>query len=121
MGIFSVRLEVGCPGGRGFLAVEAVVDAGSSYTVLGEDLLADLGVCASERQQFQLGDGRMVEYDMGEVRLRLAGREFSSPVVSGPVGFGALLGAVSLRIFGLVADSVNDRLIPMPPIRVRPL
>ena len=53
--------------------------------------------------------------------MRLDGREFSSPVVFGPVGVGALLGAVSLRIFGLVADSVNERLIPMPPIRVRPL
>ena len=121
MGVFSVRLEVGCPEVREFVAVEAVVDAGSSYTVLGADLLADLGVCASERQQFQLGDGGMVEYDMGEVRLRLDGREFSSPVVFGPVGVGALLGMVSLRIFGLVADSVNERLIPMPPIRVRPL
>ena len=121
MGVFSVRLEVGCPEVREFVVVDAMVDTGSSYTVLGEDLLADLGIRPSERQQFRLGDGGMVEYDMGEVRLRLEGREFSSPVVFGPVGVGALLGAVSLRIFGLVADSVNERLIPMPPIRVRPL
>lgn len=121
MGVFNVLLEVGSPAVGEFVVVDAMVDTGSSYTVLGEDLLVDLGVCASERQQFQLGDGGMVEYDMGEVRLRLEGREFSSPVVFGPVGVGALLGAVSLRIFGLVADSVNERLIPMPPIRVRPL
>ncbi len=121
MGVFNVLLEVGSPAVGEFIVVDAMVDTGSSYTVLGEDLLADLGVCASERQQFQLGDGSMVGYDMGEVRLRLEGREFSSPVVFGPVGVGALLGAVSLRIFGLVADSVNERLIPMPPIRVRPL
>ena len=44
MGVFSVRLEVGCPEVREFVAVEAMVDTGSSYTVLGEDLLADLGI-----------------------------------------------------------------------------
>ena len=121
MGVFSVQMEVGCPEVREFVAVEAMVDTGSSYTVLGADLLADLGVWPSERQQFQLGDGSMVEYDMGEVRMRLEGRELNSPVVFGPAGVGALLGAVSLQNFRLIADSVNERLIPMPPIRVRPL
>ena len=121
MGVFNVQMEVGCPEVREFVVVEAMVDTGSSYTVLGEDLLADLGIRPSERQQFQLGDGSMVEYDMGEVRMRLEGRELNSPVVFGPAGVGALLGAVSLQNFRLIADSVNERLIPMPPIRVRPL
>ena len=121
MGVFSVLLEVGNPMVGEVVVVDAMVDTGSSYTVLGEDLLADLGIRPSERRQFQLGDGSMVEYDMGEARLRLEGNELNSPVVFGPAGVGSLLGAVSLQIFGLVADSVNERLIPMPPIRVRPL
>lgn len=121
MGVFNVQLAVSSPEAREFVVIEAMVDTGSSYTVLGEDLLADLGIRPAERRQFRLGDGSMVEYDMGEARLRLAGKELNSPVVFGPPGIGSLLGAVSLQIFGLIADSVNESLIPMPPIRVRPL
>ena len=121
MGVFSVQLEVSNLAGHEFVSVEATVDTGSSYTVMGEDLLTSLGIWPQEQRPFQLGDGSMVEYDMGEARLRLEGRELTSPVVFGPPGVSPLLGAVSLQIFGLIADSANERLIPMPPIRVRPI
>ncbi len=121
MGVFSVQIEVSSMEGHEFVPVQAMMDTGSSYTVLGRDLLGDLGIRPIERQQFQLGDGSMVEYDMGEARLRLEGRVLTSPVVFGPSGVSPLLGAVSLQIFRLIADSVNERLIPMPPIRVRPI
>ncbi len=120
-GVFNVLIEVSNLDGHEFVAVEATVDTGSSYTVLGEDLLTGLGIYPFEKRQFQLGDDRMVEYDMGEARLRLGGAAMVTPVVFGPAGVSPLLGAVSLQIFGLIADSVNERLIQMPPIRVRPV
>ena len=49
MGVFSVLLEVGNPMVGEFVVVDAMVDTGSSYTVLREDLLADLGIRPSER------------------------------------------------------------------------
>jgi predicted aspartyl protease len=94
MGIFSVSLEVQSMDSGKFVEVEAMVDTGASYTVLGEDLLERLGIRPTERQQFQLGDDSFVEYDMGEARLRLDGSERTTPVVFGPAGVSPLLGAV---------------------------
>ena len=106
--------------GGEFAALEALVDTGSTYTVLGSDLLEALGVESTERQQFQLGDDSFVEYRMGEARLRLEGTERTNPIVFGPPGVTPLIGAVTLQIFRLAADSVNERLVPMPPIQARP-
>ena len=57
---------------------------------------------------------------MGEARLSLEGRRRVTPVVFGPSGVSPLLGAVTLQEFRLIADSVNERLVPMPPIRRPP-
>ena len=120
MGTFNVRFDIANRDGDEFVGVEALVDTGSSYTVLGEDLLSLLGILPTERQQFQLGDDSFVEYEMGEARLRLNGSEMTTLVVFGPAGVSPLLGATTLQLFRLSADSVNERLIPMPPIRARP-
>ena len=53
--------------------------------------------------------------------MRLEAQERTVPVVFAPEGAAPLLGAVALEIFGLAADPVNRRLIPMPPLRVRPV
>ena len=119
MGTFSVRLEVGNLSGGEYAAVEALVDAGASYTVLASDLLEELGIQPTERQRFQLGDDSFVEYEMGYAGLRLEGRQGGTPVVFGPPGASPLLGAVTLQDFRLIADSVNERLMSMPPIQRR--
>ena len=84
MGTFSVDIEVGGLNGGETVSVVALVDTGSSYTVLGRDLLEILGIEPTERQQFQLGDDTLVEYDMGEARLGLEGRRRVTPVVLAP-------------------------------------
>ena len=100
MGVFSVQLGVRHSKGHEFVAVEAMVDTGSSYTVLGEDLLSDLGIRPLERRQFQMGDDRMVEYDVGEARLRLEGRELTSPVVFGPLASAGCWARCRCRFWG---------------------
>ena len=121
MGSFSVSVEVGGLNGQELASVVALVDTGSSYTVLGRDLLERLGIEPMEQRRFQLGDDSFVEWDMGEVRVFLEGKRQFTPVVFGPPDVSPLLGAVTLQQFGLIADSVNERLIPMPPIRARPI
>ena len=121
MGTFSVDVEVGDLNGGETASIVALVDTGPSYTVLGRDLLERLGIAPMERQQFQLGDDSFVEYDMGEARLFLEGMRRVTPVVFGPPCVSPLLGAVTLQEFRLIADSVNERLVPMPPIRARPI
>lgn len=120
MGVFSVPMEISNLDGHEFIEVEAIVDTGSSYTVVGEDLLSGLGIQRSINRRFELGDGSVVEYDMGNATLRLEGEEQPTPVVFGPPGVTALLGATTLQIFHLAADSANERLLKKPPIRARP-
>lgn len=119
MATFSVPLEVGNGAGGEFVAVEALVDTGATYTVLPKDLLARLDIEPVGRRTFQLADERVVEYNVGEVRLRLEGSELTVLVVFAPVGTGPLLGATALEVFGLAADPVNQRLLPVPALLKR--
>ena len=121
MGTFSVMFEVKNANGQEYASVEALVDTGASYTVLGEDLLANLGIQPDEQEQFQLGDDSIVEWNIGEARLRLGGSERTSPVVFGPPGVSPLLGALTLQIFRLTVDPVNERLVRLPPVKARPI
>ena len=121
MGMFTVALEVRSFTNGESVTVEALVDTGASYTVLGRDLLEGLGILPTERERFQLGDGRLVTYDTGYADLGLEGRRRPAVVIFGPPGAGPLVGADTLQHFRLIADSVNHRLIPMEPIQIRPI
>jgi clan AA aspartic protease len=114
MGTFTVRIEVGDPVRRQFVKVDALVDTGATNTVLPRDMLLTLGVEAVERLAFQLADEREVEYEVGEARIRLDGRERTAVVVFGPEGAKALLGATTLELFNMAVDPVRRRLVPVP-------
>ena len=93
--------------------LEALVDTDATYTVLPRDLLAGLGTRPVERVEFQLADDRVVEYDVGEVRLQLDDRERTVLVVFGPEGVGALIGATTLELFNLAVDPIRRELVPV--------
>ena len=119
MGTFSVPLEVGNPAGGSFVRIDALVDTGATYTVLGGDLLERLGVEPVDPRSFQLANERIVDYDVGEVRLRLEGSELTVLVVFAPTGTSALLGATALEVFGLGVDPINQRLMAVPALLKR--
>lgn len=114
MSTFTVSLQVGDLTGQQFTQVEALVDTGASDTMLPEDVLSRLGLEPVEQLPFQLADERVVQYRVGEARIRLDGRERTIPVVFGPVGVMPLLGATALEIFHLGVDPVQQRLVPVP-------
>ncbi|MCI0437553.1 MAG: clan AA aspartic protease [Chloroflexi bacterium] len=114
MGTFSVTIQVGEPARRNFREVSALVDTGATHTVLPRELLVSLGVAPIERVTFQLADERVVEYEVGEARIRLDGRERTALVVFGPEGSGALLGATTLELFNMAVDPVRRRLVSVP-------
>ena len=113
MGTFSVALQVGDLAGGQFVQVEALVDTGSSDTVLPRELLERLGITAMDRFAYSLADETVVEYDVGEARLRLDGRERTTQVVFGPEGVTALLGAITLQLFHLGVDQLLEQLVPV--------
>ena len=113
MGTFLVEIEIGDPQGERFEALSALVDTGSTYTVVPRQLLEQLGVAPHTRDNFRLADGRIIEQDIGRTWVRVDGREEITLVVFGGEGSSSLLGAYTLEGFRLAADPVRKRLIPV--------
>lgn len=114
MGTFRVPVEIADPEGLRWETVEALVDTGASYTLIPRPLLERLGVPARFRRPFVLADGRQVECEMAETRVRLDGQTRTTLVVFGEEGAVPLLGAYTLEGFGLAPDPVSRRLISVP-------
>ena len=114
MGTFSVTIEVGDLDGRRFETLEALVDTGATYLVVPRKVLDSLEVEVAEGRPFELADGRQVQFDVGNVMLRLEGREHPVLTVFGDEETRALLGPVALETFGLAVDPINQRLVSVP-------
>ena len=114
MGTFYVALEIVSPSDDRSESLQALVDTGASYSWVPASVLQGLGVEPTIRFPFVLADGRRIERDMAEARVRLNGEERTTLVVFGDEGTQPLLGAYALEGFGLSADLVNRRLVPVP-------
>ena len=93
--------------------VTALVDTGAVHSMLPSELLHELGVVPSEDREFTLADGRRQRFPMGDALFRIGLEEHYSPVIFGPDGQ-FLLGAVTLQVFSLIADTTHHKLIPAP-------
>jgi predicted aspartyl protease len=76
-------------------------------------LLSRLGVVPFSTRAFLLANGTRIERDFGQTWVRLDGEHAISPVVFGDEGAMPLLGALTLEVFSLGIDPVNQRLIPV--------
>ena len=118
MGTFQVEIGVGSPQGLRYEYVNALVDSGSTYNILPASMLRRLGIEIQGSGTFRLADGRRVERDLGQTRVRINGQEATAPVIFGDETTQPLLGAVTLEIFGLGIDPVDMRLIPVDGLMV---
>lgn len=104
-------IEVGGPVGNKFVSTEALVDTGATHTLLPGKLVRELGIQSLERIPFQLApknsglaDERTVEYEIGEARIRVDGRERTTVVVFGADDAMPLISATTLELFNLAVD-----------------
>jgi clan AA aspartic protease len=114
MGTFSVSIQIGDLTGQRFVPVEALVDTGSSDTAIPQNVLAELGITPVGERPYRLADERIVEYPVGQARVRLDGQDLVVLVVFTPERTMPLLGATTLETFGLGVDPKGKRLIPVP-------
>ncbi len=114
MGTFRTTVGVGGPQGGQFESVEAMVDAGATYSWVPKDVLSRLGVLPEFVRELVTADGRVIKRDMAETKVRLDGEERTTMVVFGDEGSLPLLGAYTLEGFGLAVDPLGKRLIPVP-------
>ena len=113
MGTFQVAIEVGDPDGQRYETVDALVDSGATYTTMPASLLSRLGVSPHSKRTFVLADGTRIERDFGRTWVSLHGEYDVSPVVFGDEGTMPLLGALTLEVFSLGINPVDQRLIPV--------
>lgn len=112
MGTFSCPIEVFSDDGRRSVTVDALVDTGSTYTCLPGTVLRELGILPVRKVQAKLADGRVIDDELGEARVRLQGVESTTIVIFAEEGAPALLGAYTLEGSLLAVDPVELRLVP---------
>ena len=112
MGTFSWPIEISNPNSGVTREIPATVDTGATYTVLPSGLLRELGIAVTRVSSFELGDGRVVDLDMGEARATINGESTSTWVVFGENNAPPLLGAVTLEELLLAVDPIQERLVP---------
>ena len=113
MGTFNVTIEIADLEGHRFESLEALVDTGSTTTVVPSRFLRELGVVPTRRDTFEYADGRRRELDMAEAKVRVEGRETTTWVLFGEDDAAALLGAYTLEGVLLGVDPYNRRLVPV--------
>jgi clan AA aspartic protease len=114
MGTFRVEIEIGNPAGDRSVKLQTLVDTGATYTWVPSDVLEHLAVRPVEERAFVLADGRQVSYPIAWVQVRIDGRAQPTIAVFGNSGSEPLLGVFTLEGFGLAADAMNRRLLPVP-------
>jgi clan AA aspartic protease len=133
MSTFTIRATLIHPDDRErSVTAEFLVDTGATYSLLPREIVDRLGLTTPEELSAVLASGERVVYGVGEVRVRLDGRERTAVSLAGPPGCRPLLDAFTLEVFALAADPVNQRLIllrrrccssppptPTPPARGR--
>lgn len=116
MGTVQVRLEVAGPPRDRFEQVDALVNTGSTYTVLPRTMLRELGVSVERRARFVLADGSEVERDLGRAWDRPDEHEEYTLVFFGDH---ALLGAATLEEFLLAPDPASATLVAVRGLMMR--
>ena len=113
MGAFSMAVTITDLTGQYSIAIDALVDTGSTLTSIAGDILAQLHIEPQERRRFRLGDDSVTEYPVGFARLSYQGHECAISVAFLPPGAEPLVGATTLESLGLAIDPVSRRLYPV--------
>ena len=86
MGLFTWPFEIGNLNGGSFEQVEGLVDTGATYSAVPTAILRNLGIEPTETQEFELADGRTIERQLGDARVRVEGKEVLTTVIFGEEG-----------------------------------
>ena len=99
--------------------MDALVDTGASYSQVPGAVLLRLGIFPTDVVQAELADGRIVNDEIAEARVRINGLETYTWVTFGPESVSPLLGAHALEGVRMAVDPVGLRLIPARILRMR--
>ena len=117
MRIFNARLRISDLSNERTQEIDALVDTGSTYSVLPASLLEEIGIVPTGAITFKLADGRTIDMRRGEARAAIDGRNVATLVAFGLDDAEPLLGAYTLEGLRLIVDPVNQKLVPAGPAR----
>ena len=112
MGVTYVEGVLTGPTGK-HATVRFWVDSGATYTLVPHDVSKTLDLAPKRTVAFTLADGTTIERAVSECHLALPEGEGHTPVILGEAGDEALLGVVTLEIFGLILHPFKRTLEPM--------
>src|SRR5207245_2388235 len=122
MGIFRQRVTVANPGTRQATQVECMVETGSTYLWLPEDLLQSLGVQPLLGRRLKLATGQVIERPAAEVLVTLNGETltvisvFGESVTEPAPGLQRPpVGAYPLELLGLLAPPAQRGPVTLTP------
>ena len=95
---------------------QLIVDTGSEFTWLAQDILTQIGVRVRKPdQQFMMANGEVITRDVGYAILKVNGFETVDEVVFAQPGDLNLLGAHTLEGFGAITDARRKQLVASGP------
>ena len=114
MGMFNVPIRISNPNDGAETEFDALVDTGAFLTMAPEPTLRGLGLAPTRTVEFELADGSVVSYGVGEARAAINGLSVTTQVVFGPDDVEPVIGAYTLEGLRLAIDPVNEVLMPVP-------
>ena len=112
MGITYLEGQVRGPAGRQE-TVRFLIDSGATYSLLPLPVWQAIELEPKREMSFTLADGTILKRQVGECYMALPQGEGHTPVILGEENDEALLGVVTLEIFGLVLNPFKRTLQPM--------
>ncbi len=106
LGLVRVDGEIG-PDRERTSTIRFMVDTGSMYTVVGQDLAAELGLQFPVRNTLVMADGASVDAPLGLAYLRIADRE-GGTIVAEMDSAEPLLGAFAMQSLGLTVNMIEE-------------
>ena len=113
MGMTEVTVEIANPQDRAhWRSIQVIADTGAIFSVLPRATLEELGVAPYAEETFYLADGRDIHRQLGDIFLRINGKERTVPTIFGEPTDTPLLGVTALEILGFTIDPRSQRLEP---------
>lgn len=110
--LFKWPMRLTSVDGKRSLDLEAMVDTGTTYTIVPSQLLRELGVEPFDTMWLVREDGRAAKADLGEATATINGRSERTLVIFGEAADQPVMGSYTLSGLRLAVDRVRQRLVP---------
>ena len=84
-----------------------LADTGASHSIVPRRQLEAVGVMPRGRRVFEMADGRLIEFELGQAVLSFMGEDSPGPVLFGADDAEPVLGLITMQEVGVKVDPVN--------------